>query len=100
MESHLPGRPATFKTRLRGHLLQGLTEASGLCVDLKMSTVLKNLLPGEWSRGENMLALLVRGQGGGLGDKAEKTKLQEEGGLWGSAVAAKGKQLAHLRLLL
>lgn len=47
-----------------------------------------------------MLALLVRGQGGGLGDKAEKTKLQEEGGLWGSAVAAKGKQLAHLRLLL
>lgn len=71
-----------------------------MCVDLKMSTVLKNLLPGEWSRVENMLALLVRGQGGGLRDKEEKTKLQEEGGLWGSAVAAKGKQLAHLRLLL
>lgn len=40
------------------------------------------------------------GQGGGLGNKEENTKLQEEEDLRGSAVAAKGKQLAHLWLLL
>lgn len=42
-------------------------------------TVLKNLLPREWNRVENMLALLVRGQGDGLGYKEENTKLQKEG---------------------
>lgn len=70
-----------------------------MCGFENVCTVLKNLLPRDWSRVENMLALLVRGQGGGLGDK-ENMKLQEEGGLWGTAVTAKGKQLAPLRLLL